>query len=426
MDFVSLFTGVGGFDRGFENIGMNCIRQVEIDKFANNILNKHWPNTERGKDVKEEGKSTIETTDLICGGFPCQDLSVAGKRAGLAGERSGLWNEYRRIISEVKPRWIVIENVPGLLSSWSGGTKPTRDLQEGEEWETVEESDLSIVLKGISELGYWWAYRVLDSQYFGVAQRRKRVFIIGHLTEPTYSAKVLFEPESCERDTPPSRSKRKEVAETIKRSTVDFGRTADRIRVNPEVSVTLQGEGGGMGAKTGLYSFGIKDVSGTLLSNYGTKHGLGNQEAFRGEHHIVVRTDQVNQNGKPWNNSGVANTLDGANGQAVLIQGKKSCLGQDLSTTAWQQNTRDEVRFIGGDGKIAGALVANAGMKQKNYVGVRRLTPLECERLQGFPDGWTEGESDTQRYKMMGNAVTVNVAEWIGKRIYKLDKTGKL
>jgi DNA (cytosine-5)-methyltransferase 1 len=111
----SLFSGIGGFDLAFQRAGIETIWQVEIDEKCLNILVRHFPNAERYTDVRTVGKQNLTPVDVICGGFPCQDLSVAGKRAGLAGERSGLWHEFHRIISELEPRWVVIENVPGLL-----------------------------------------------------------------------------------------------------------------------------------------------------------------------------------------------------------------------------------------------------------------------------------------------------------------------
>lgn len=185
MTFGSLFTGIGGFDLALENAGMICKWQVEKDQACLALLEKKWPNVRRLTDVKEAGNATLERVDLICGGFPCQDLSVAGKRAGLDGERSGLWFEFERIIEELEPRWVVIENVPGLLSSRGG-------------------ADFAVILQGLVKLGYGVAWRVLDAQYFGVAQRRRRVFIVGSLGDGR-SAQVLFESEGLFGDTPTRR-----------------------------------------------------------------------------------------------------------------------------------------------------------------------------------------------------------------------------
>ena len=122
MKFISLFSGIGGFDLAFERAGMECVAVCEIDKNAQSILRRHFPSAELFDDVRKVGKETHgrKTIDLVCGGFPCQEVSIAGRRAGLAGERSGLWFEFARIIDEIEPRWVIIENVPGLLSSNKG------------------------------------------------------------------------------------------------------------------------------------------------------------------------------------------------------------------------------------------------------------------------------------------------------------------
>ena len=162
MTFGSLFSGIGGFDLGLARAGMECAWQVEIDEQCGAVLEHHWAGVTRHGDITEVRGSELGGVDLVCGGFPCQDLSVAGRRAGLAGERSGLFHEFMRIVDEVSPRWVLLENVPGLLSS-NGG------------------QDMLTVVRTLGELGYWWSYRILDAQYFGLAQRRKRVFIVGCL-----------------------------------------------------------------------------------------------------------------------------------------------------------------------------------------------------------------------------------------------------
>jgi DNA-cytosine methyltransferase len=167
----SLFSGIGGIDLGLERAGMKVVWQVENNEFCRKALRKHWPGVKLYGDIREIQGNELEPVDLICGGFPCQDLSVAGKRAGLAGERSGLFYEFARIIDELAPRWVLIENVPGLLSS-NGGR------------------DMGAVLGTLAELGYGYAYRVLDAQYFGVAQRRRRVFIVGCFGDVASAAKV--------------------------------------------------------------------------------------------------------------------------------------------------------------------------------------------------------------------------------------------
>ncbi len=199
LRFISLFSGIGGFDLGLERAGMRCVAQVERDEAALRVLAQHWPDVPRFKDVRDVGRSNLPAADLICGGFPCQDVSVAGRCAGLAGERSGLWFEFHRILAEIKPQWVVIENVPGLLSSNNG-------------------ADFAVVLRGLVECGYRVGWRILDAQNFGVAQRRRRVFIVGNLGDGC-AAQVLFERESSAGHPQPGSSAGKRTAAPITAST---------------------------------------------------------------------------------------------------------------------------------------------------------------------------------------------------------------
>ena len=178
MKAVSLFAGVGGFDLALTRNGAEVVASVEIDKNARKVLANRFPNTTHLEDVKNvTGQQLFDlgfnSDGIIVGGFPCQDLSVAGKRRGLAGERSGLFFEVTRLLDETKAKWFILENVPGLLSS-NGGR------------------DMGIVIGALAELGYGVAYRILDAQYFGVPQRRRRVFIVGHLgNDGRTSAEIL-------------------------------------------------------------------------------------------------------------------------------------------------------------------------------------------------------------------------------------------
>jgi len=189
MKFVSLFAGVGGFDLGLERSGHTCVGQVEIDKHARSVLELQFPNVPKHDDVTTaiDWADQIGLTgniDLVCGGFPCQDLSVAGKRAGLSGKRSGLFYDALRFATHTKAETILLENVPGLLSSNQG-------------------RDFGAVLSALAESGYSnIEWRVLDSQFFGVAQRRRRIFIIASVgTEPF--RQILAE---CESSTGSSRT----------------------------------------------------------------------------------------------------------------------------------------------------------------------------------------------------------------------------
>ena len=165
---VSLFAGVGGFDLALERAGVKVVASVEWDKNAQNVLRKQFPNAQvfgdiqgvTGEQLRAAGFNPID--GIITGGFPCQDLSVAGKRAGLAGSRSGLFWEICRLLDETRTQTFILENVPGLLSSNNG-------------------RDMAVVIEALVERGYRIAWRVLDAQYFGVPQRRRRVFIVGCL-----------------------------------------------------------------------------------------------------------------------------------------------------------------------------------------------------------------------------------------------------
>ena len=180
MKVASFFSGIGGFDLGLENAGMEVVFQCEINAFCQKVLKKHWPSIPLISDIKNVNADDIPESDLWCGGFPCQDLSVAnqGKRKGLNGDRSGLFFKFSELISQRKPRWIVIENVPGILNS-----------HEGE--------DFRILLETLDEFGYGVSWRVLDAKYFGTSQRRRRVYIVGSLGS-LLSSKVLFESEGTQ------------------------------------------------------------------------------------------------------------------------------------------------------------------------------------------------------------------------------------
>lgn len=161
LRFISLFAGIGGLDLGLERAGMQCVAQVEIDDYASKVLAKHWPDVARFRDVRECGAANLPACDLICGGFPCQDISNAGKQAGLAGERSGLWFEFARIIGELRPRYALIENVSALLGR-----------------------GLDTVLCDLATLGYDAEWHCIPAASVGAPHIRDRVFIVAYTPEP--------------------------------------------------------------------------------------------------------------------------------------------------------------------------------------------------------------------------------------------------
>ena len=208
---VSLFAGVGGFDLAMERNGVDVVANVEIDKQCQKVLAKHFPNAKQFSDITDvKGSDLIAAgfkpnRGIITGGFPCQDLSVAGKRRGLAGERSGLFWEIARLIEETQTEWFILENVPGLLTSNKG-------------------QDFGVVIGTMADIGYSLAWRVLDAQHFGVPQRRRRVFIVGRRTGDGLSAaEVLFKSEGLRRNTTQSKQTRQDTTASTARS---FGQSS--------------------------------------------------------------------------------------------------------------------------------------------------------------------------------------------------------
>jgi DNA (cytosine-5)-methyltransferase 1 len=198
-----LFAGIGGFDLAMQRQGVKVVASVEIDKRCNQVLAQHFPDVKQFTDVTEvKGEDLINagftpSTGIITGGFPCQDLSVAGKRAGLAGERSGLFWEIARLVEETQTEYFIIENVPGLLSSNNG-------------------KDFGVVVGTMADLGYSLSWRVLDAQYFGVPQRRKRVFIVGRRgADSTSPAEILFNSQGRRGSTPTFQSERETIARSV-------------------------------------------------------------------------------------------------------------------------------------------------------------------------------------------------------------------
>lgn len=352
MKIGSLFAGIGGFDLGLERAGHQVVWHSEIDRHASKVLAHHWPDIPNYGDIHDISPSldSIPTVDVLVGGFPCQDYSVAGNRDGLAGDRGALWWEYRRLIAGLHPTWVIGENVPGLLSSRGG-------------------RDFETIIGSLTELGYGVAWAVLDSQYFGVAQRRRRVFFVGH-SGGYPRPQVLALSEGL------------------------FGHPQPGTEAWEEPASSLT-------SRIGTSGPDVADAQALWLT-------VG---ALRARDYKDAATDTASP---PLIVNSAQDPISGPLAQP-LDQNARG------SQVVFAQNQRDELRDLG---DIAGALAAEPGMKQQSfiangYTGVRRITPLECERLQGFPDHWTRvpGNSTTQRYRQLGNAVTVNVAEWIGRNL---------
>ena len=364
------FSGIAAIELAFQRAGVTCLWGVEKDEKCRQVLAVHFPHTKLYNDINEE--LDLEKVDIVCGGWPCQDLSVAGKREGLAGKRSGLFFRMVEYIQKLKPRWIILENVPGLFSA-----------NKGQDW--------AVALKALTECGYCVAWRVLDAQWFGVAQRRRRVFIVGSLGN-TGSVKVLFEPEGGKWDSPPSREAGSELAKDIR--------------------ACIRG-----GSRKGRFPI---DFEAGLVANALTSHHGRNDPTEE----TLITTALTNKTGGPDDN--IPMVFQSKASASQSMNPSTVCptidVGKASGLVAWHENKQGDIS-IDGNG-IAKALRSGASHSYQG-VGVRRLTPTECERLMGLPDGYTDvnGMSDSARYRMIGNAVAVPVVEWIARRIVDIEKS---
>lgn len=307
---------------------LTCAGYSEIDKYAIEIYQRHFPEHKNYDDITKIKPSKLPDFDLLVGGFPCQAFSIAGKRKGFKDTRGTLFFDIARILRSKKPRLFLLENVKGLLSHDNGST-------------------FKIIIATLTKLGYDVQWQVLNSKNFGVPQNRERVFIVGHLRGTPRPKVFPFTENNSEDIVLPTITTRVTadsngtyVGKRSPRQIIG-GSQGNRVYDPKGISTTIASQAGGLGAKTGLYAVG----------------GL--------QAHQKPRKD------------GISPTLTQAAG-----------MGGGQTPIVWSKKIK-----------------------------IRRLTPMECERLQGFPDGWTEGISDTQRYKCLGNAVTVNTVQAIVQKL---------
>lgn len=370
MRFISLFSGIEAASVAWIPLGWTPVAFCEIDPFACAVLRHHYPSVPNLGDITQVDWSVLRgKADVVVGGSPCQSFSIAGKREGLQGQ-SGLMYEYIRAVREIRPSWFVWENVPGALT-----------VERGEAFRQF--------LSEMDDLGYGMAWRILDSQFFGVAQRRRRLYAIGHLGDMR-AGEVLFESESMCGDHPSSKQKREALARASEGCTGE-GRepwAAVAFAQNTRDEVRLVGGNG--------------DLAGAICASPGSKQqtyvlasGQSNAELSRDlaptlncDHEQPVVMLKMRHTGTP-NKGG----------------GEGAMWGEGVSYTL--ATHQDQTMFAPTD---------------TGYI-VRRLTPTECERLQGFPDAYTDiqyrgkSASDAVRYKALGNSFAVPVVRWIGERI---------
>jgi len=429
MKLGSLFSGIEGFGLGFERAGFKIQWQVEHEAFCKKVLRTHWPNVPRFHDVCAVGSRNLTPVDCITAGVPCQDVSVAGKRAGLAGKRTGLFYEFARILRELRPAWFVFENVPGLLSSNHG-----RDFAE-----------IQRVL--MVECGYGICWRVLDSRYFGVAQRRRRVFIVGCFGKPC-PPQILFEPTRSGWDLAAIREARAHVAASLTSGTGSTSNAPGRRREDDHNIVQQAISSKWAKGSSGPAGDEHHNLIATLRSEYG-------EQAFRGDGSdplvaATIPADRRLLTDGNRDNLQVAYALredpggigQGHNTTYAITenmrnrsQGPGNYIVNALSPVRGGADDNDaqanhivsvHTPRIGRDGEHSDGN-GNSGIPEMPRTGIdgeqlnddcdgRNIrTPLDADGMRDFA-GLPEG-MDSARYRALGNAVTVQVAQWIAQRI---------
>ena len=485
MRYGSVCSGIEAATVAWEPLGWRPSFFSEIDKFPRAVLAAHYPKVPLHGDFTTIQAGEYDPIDLLVGGTPCQSFSVAGLRGGLADDRGNLALEYLRLAQRLRPKWLVWENVPGVLSSAGG-------------------RDFGSILGGLVELGYGFAYRVLDAQFFGVPQRRRRVFVVGYLGDWRRAAAVLFERHSLSGHSPPRREAGQRAAPTISARTegggglgTDFDLDGGLIQ---DVAATLRirrpGETGLADEHSHLVGLTLlgSDVYPTLDStaykkgwcNQSVSQGLGvfcraSGQANAETHYEQAPTLNCNRDLAPIISGPIAYALqeragcenpnagpDGAGyreGASYTLEarqtpqtvayvrptcetvgtlcaedsphgargltGLQQMLSGYIQPVAWSimpQNSGKDYKARAVD--VAQPVMAGGpvgGNQGGDYIqqtsAVRRLTPRECERLQGFPDDYTlishrgKPAADGPRYKALGNSMAVPVMRWIGERI---------
>ena len=478
--FGSVCSGIEAASVAWEPLGWEAQWFSEIEQFPSAVLAHRFPSVPNLGDMTKIHETQIfqdATIDLLVGGTPCQSFSVAGLRKGLTDPRGNLMLTFLSLAQRKKPRWIVWENVPGVLSS-NGGR------------------DFGTFLQALAECGYGFAYRVLDAQYFGVAQRRRRVFVVGYLGDWRPCASVLFEQDCLSGNTKKSREKRKttsadaqggsggrgeqvntfagnmetDTAATLQTTCDDYSRAdgfnmithAFKVRGGSEVETGEQG--GTPGKKAGKGYLGSDELAFTIGTTQDQQIAQPIAYSFDSLASNSMKSSNPNSGCREVETS---KTLDTSHpdpsknqgGIAVAQPIAVDCYNQTINehTTQTIGSSASDVNHYGAvlqpqaidfrnqniseDVTMTLQSKSNGGYSLNYQPGIlqptmaiRRLTPTECERLQGFPDGWTkipyrnkpeEVCPDGPRYKACGNSMAVPVMRWIGERIQMVEQLMK-
>lgn len=371
MKYLSVCSGIEAATVAWHGMGWQPVAFSEIEKFPSQVLHHHYPDVPNLGDMTKYKEWDIGTIDILVGGTPCQSFSVAGLRQGLEDPRGNLMLTYLGILNKFRSKWCVWENVPGVLSSNSG-------------------RDFGTFLTALGELRYGFAYRVLDAQHFGVPQRRRRVFVVGCLGDWRSAAKVLFEPESLCKDIKTNRKKRKETTANVGKSTVYENHPADSRVIE------------------------MGETCSSVTDRWGT--GGGNVPFALAEN-TIGRQPMNGGNGDGFTEGGPMYTLN-----ATGVHGVALTVWDTTNITSPQNGSNPK------SGDPCHTLAKGQHPPLLTGMAVRRLTPVECERLQGFPDGYTDikpkgkATPDGSRYKALGNSMAVPVMAWIGKQINDVNK----
>jgi len=462
VKFLSVCSGIEAASCAWKPLGWQAVAFAEIEPFPSAVLAHHYPDTPNWGDMTNFKDWPDVSIDLLCGGTPCQSFSVAGLRKGLDDPRGNLMLTYGAIAAKYRPKWLVWENVPGVLSS-NGGR------------------DFGSFLGLLGQLGYGFAYRVLDAQYFGLAQRRRRVFVVGCFGDWRSAAAVLFERHSLQGHPAPRRETGKAAPAIAGAGVASGGIGADcwngaltgeisssvtaggvTDAFNPAVlaqdpahtlgscpgayrsygegqfNYVLDGSGNGQGAREigktmlgGGHSPNPLDETLVVHSLRGEGFDASEDGTGRGTPLVPTYTLAIRGRGDShdleYRTDGTANALLTPNGGrggigvgAIAFDCKAS--GQNGFGIGEIASTQRAMGHAGSHTNGGGHQAVMAGMQ------VRRLTPRECERLQGFPDDYTliphrgKPAADGPRYKALGNSWAVPCARWIGERIHAVEQ----
>jgi DNA (cytosine-5)-methyltransferase 1 len=443
MTYGSICSGIAADHLSFE--GMDCQWFSEIEKFPCAVLKHHYPDIPNHGDITD-GIKKYDAVDLVVGGTPCQGFSVAGKRKGLDDDRSNLALRFLEIVTHTRPQWVVWENVPGVFSTDGG-------------------RDFGAFIGELGKRGYGWAYRTLDAQYFGVPQRRRRVFVVGYFGDWRPAAAVLFERHSLQGHSPPSQKEGEDIA-----TATGEGFTPASHGGNRRGTGSLRANGGDLGGGSEVL---VNDwISGPLAEpDYkdcgtdGMNKGSAKLAMQVYENHPndsrVTEVDACPKSGKRTGTGG---------GNLPLVQRTVGALQErdykGVGTTIddklvmgfdWQRDGSSQeeasatlsctrVQAVAGFLPTQGSAAKGIGYEEEiaptlrsgcdQYglhaeMSVRRLTPRECERLMGFPDDFTripyrgkpaDNCPDGPRYAALGNSIAIPVLKWIGDRIQTVEE----